>query len=55
MPNANVNDIAVLIVIDSALNRYVIMLNMIIPAVNEMNLLGQKFPSNPVTNNAVAS
>jgi hypothetical protein len=55
IPNANVNDNAVFIVMVSALNKYVIMLNMIIPAVNEINLLGQKLPSNPVTNKEVAS
>ena len=52
--NANVNDIAVFTLIGSDLNRYVNMLNIIIPAVNEMNLPGQNIPSKPFTADSVA-
>ena len=52
--NDNTIDIMVLVVIGSDLNMCVSMLNMNIPAVNDMNRPGQKVPPKPVTADSVA-
>ncbi len=52
--NANTNDIAVLRLIVSLRNMYVIMVKIKIPATNDMNLPGQNKLPKPDTDNSVA-
>ena len=55
IPNANNNDIAVLIVIPSPRKMYVNIVKTIIPITNEMNLPGQNEPLKPITKDLVPS
>ncbi len=55
IPNANAKQVAVFIVTDSPLNRYVNIVNIVMPATNETNRAGQNSPSKPATARWVAS